>query len=257
MLEISCGMVLVTRENGEERYLLIQNENGICGLPKGHMEAGETETETALREVWEETSIRPELIPGFREEIRYSMSNGNDKKVVFYLGRFSHQMPARNEGFEQFNFLLLPFHQAYDRLSFANTKGVLKRAEDFLRRKAGEDAQHETTHPMKLHERPFAMIAEGRKTIELRLNDQKRQLLRAGDTIVFSNSGDPERQIRAKVVKLHRFASFDDLYCKLPLEQCGYLPEELATASPKDMEAYYTPEEQALHGVVGIELELC
>ena len=257
MLEISCGMVLVTRENGEERYLLIQNENGICGLPKGHMEAGENETETALREVWEETSIRPELIPGFREEIRYSMSNGNDKKVVFYLGRFSHQMPARNEGFEQFNFLLLPFRQAYDRLSFANTKGVLKRADAFLRHRAEGGNEQGNTHHMKLHERPFAMIAEGRKTIELRLNDQKRQLIRVGDTIVFSNSGDPERQIRAKVVKLHRFASFDELYRELPLEQCGYLSEELATASPKDMEAYYTPEEQALHGVVGIELELC
>ena len=257
MLEISCGMVLVTRENGEVRYLLIQNENGICGLPKGHVEAGETETETALREVWEETSVRPELIPGFREEIRYSMSNGNDKKVVFYLGRFSQQMPARNEGFEQFNFLLLPFRQAYDCLSFANTKGVLKRADDFLRHRAEDGNEQGNTHHMKLHERPFAMIAEGRKTIELRLNDQKRQLIRAGDTIVFSNSGDPERQIRAKVVKLHRFASFDELYRELPLEQCGYLPEELETASPKDMEAYYTPEEQARYGVVGIQLELC
>ena len=250
MLERSCGMVLVTTENGEERYLLIQNENGICGLPKGHMESGETEEETALREVWEETSVRPELIPGFREEIRYSMSNGNDKTVAFFLGRFANQTPAQNEGFERFSFLLLPFQQAYDHLSFANTKGVLKKANAFLRKET-------MIHEMKLHDRPFQMIAEGRKTIELRLNDEKRQRIREGDTIVFSRSTDQTQKICAKVIGLHRFNRFADLYRVLPLEKCGYLPEEVAAASPKDMEAYYTAEEQARCGVVGIELELC
>ena len=111
-------------------------------------------------------------------------------------------------------------------------------------------------HHMKLHDQPFRMISEGYKTIELRLYDEKRRCIREGDTIVFSRSRDQTEQICAKVIKLHRFDSFAELYRALPLEQCGYLPEEAAAASPKDMEVYYTAEEQARYGVVGIELEL-
>jgi ASC-1-like (ASCH) protein len=40
------------------------------------------------------------------------------------------------------------------------------------------------------------------------------------------------------------------------LDQCGYLPEELALARPEDMDIYYPPEKQAQYGVVGIEIEL-
>ena len=43
-------------------------------------------------------------------------------------------------------------------------------------------------HYMKLNPKPFAMIAEGRKTIELRLYDEKRQGISLGDTIVFKNT---------------------------------------------------------------------
>ncbi len=248
MLEKSCGAVLYTIENGEILYLLIRDGRGVCGLPKGHMEAGENEMETALREVWEETSVRPELISGFREEIRYKLDNGNDKQVVYYLGCFFSQTPRRNAGFEQFDYLLMPFQQAYDSIRFQNARELLQKADAFVRETA--------IHHMKLHDQPFAMIADGRKTIELRLYDEKRQRIREGDTIVFSHSREPEQQICAKVIRLHRFDSFAELYRALPLEKCGYLPEEAASASPTDMEAYYTAEEQARCGVVGIELEL-
>ena len=248
MLEKSCGAVLYTIENNEILYLLIRDSRGICGLPKGHVEPGETEVETALREVWEETSIRPELISGFRAEIQYKLENGNDKQVVYYLGRFFGQTPRRNAGFEQFDYLLVPFQQAYDSIRFQNAKELLRKANAFVRETA--------IHHMKLHDQPFRMIADGRKTIELRLYDEKRQRIREGDTIVFSRSRESEQQICAKVIRLHRFGSFAELYRVLPLEKCGYLPEEIASASPADMEAYYTAEEQARCGVVGIELEL-
>ena len=69
---------------------------------------------------------------------------------------------------------------------------------------------------------------------------------------------------RAKTVKIQKTpylpdgftVRFADLYAALPLEKCGYLPEEVATASPKDMEAYYTPAQQAEHGVLGIEIQV-
>lgn len=110
-------------------------------------------------------------------------------------------------------------------------------------------------HQMKLHNAPFEEIFAGRKTIELRLYDEKRQRIQIGDEICFSNSSNPGSTITARVTALHRFASFEELYAALPLERCGYRPEELATASPRDMELYYSPQEQARYGVVGIELQ--
>ena len=110
------------------------------------------------------------------------------------------------------------------------------------------------THEMKLNPRPFAQIAEGSKTIELRLYDEKRQRVRVGDTIVFTKTTDPTAQMTATVVKLHRFDSFAALYQSLPPDKCGYSPEQIATADPRDMERYYSPAEQAQYGVLGIEI---
>ena len=112
-----------------------------------------------------------------------------------------------------------------------------------------------TTHTMNLQASPFEKIKSGEKTIELRLLDEKRQKIKAGDTIVFTNSATGET-LRATVVKLHIFPSFEELYRSLPLLQCGYTPEDIHTAHPADMEQYYSPEKQQASGVVGIELSL-
>jgi len=111
-------------------------------------------------------------------------------------------------------------------------------------------------HYMNLRPRPFSMIAGGQKTIELRLYDEKRKSITPGNIIVFTNTDAPEQTLSVKVQRLHIFPSFMELYQSLPLEQCGYLPEELADADPRDMEAYYTPDQQAQYGVVGIEIQL-
>ena len=111
------------------------------------------------------------------------------------------------------------------------------------------------THYMKLHPNPFEMIASGKKTIELRLLDDKRKLIGVGDTLVFKNTQNDDTLI-CTVKELHVFADFDQLYRSLPLEKCGYLPHEIGAASAKDMQAYYSPEEQKRYGVVGIEIEL-
>lgn len=109
---------------------------------------------------------------------------------------------------------------------------------------------------MNLTPQPFSMIADGTKTIELRLLDEKRSLISVGDTLIFTNTADNTRILTCKVKALHRFANFAELYRSLPLDKCGYLPNELATAAPEDMEAYYSVEKQKLYGVIGIELEL-
>ena len=110
-------------------------------------------------------------------------------------------------------------------------------------------------HQMKLHTEPFEMIKSGRKTIELRLWDEKRQRIKIGDTIVFTNTSSGER-MSATVKKLHRFDSFAELYQSLPLLKCGYTEEDIGTAQASDMEAYYSADEQAKYGVVGIEISL-
>lgn len=111
-------------------------------------------------------------------------------------------------------------------------------------------------HYMKLNPRPFSLIADGIKTIELRLLDEKRKKITIGDTLVFKNTHDASSEISCVVTKLHIFNNFEELYSSLPLDKCGYLPSEMATASAKDMEAYYSMEKQQSYGVVGIEIEL-
>ncbi|MBR5797979.1 MAG: ASCH domain-containing protein [Clostridia bacterium] len=107
---------------------------------------------------------------------------------------------------------------------------------------------------MNLTPAPFAMIKSGQKTIELRLFDEKRQHIRVGDEIVFTNTESGETLAKT-VAKLHRFDSFEELYRALPLLKCGYTAEDVHAAHPSDMEQYYSVEEQQKYGVVGIELK--
>ena len=108
-------------------------------------------------------------------------------------------------------------------------------------------------HHMKLQPKPFAQIRRGEKTIELRLYDPKRQRIKVGDNIEFSSIQDKSERIRARVLALHRFQSFAELYQELPLGACGY--NNPAEANPADMEQYYSADEQKKYGVIGIEVE--
>ena len=112
------------------------------------------------------------------------------------------------------------------------------------------------THYMKLNPSPFSMIKRGYKTIELRLYDEKRKVVSVGDTLIFTNTENTEEQLVCLVNNLYIFDSFEKLYEVLPLDKCGYLPEEISSASYKDMEDYYSPMEQKRYGVVGIEIIL-
>ena len=111
-------------------------------------------------------------------------------------------------------------------------------------------------HVMKLHSAPFEMIRSGRKTIELRLYDEKRRLISIGDEIEFVSPSDSTVSLNCRVIALHKFDSFEDLYESLPLLKCGYTENDILTASPNDMAIYYSKEEQKKYGVIGIEIEL-
>ena len=111
-------------------------------------------------------------------------------------------------------------------------------------------------HRMRLDADAFAKIDAGEKTVELRLYDEKRRRVQAGDVIRFESTADDTDVLYARVEGMRFFATFDELYSALPLTKCGYTEKEAATASPRDMDRYYSREEQRKWGVVGIELSL-
>ena len=109
-------------------------------------------------------------------------------------------------------------------------------------------------HQMKLQPNPFRKIKSGSKTIELRLNDEKRQQVQVGDFIEFTMLDDTAQKLTVRVTALHHFNSFAELYAALPKEKLGYAPDE--TPVPDHMDAYYPRDKQKKYGVFGIELRL-
>lgn len=83
----SCGSIIYRREKDQIRYLLLfQRGSHTWSFPKGHMEPGECEEATALREVREEVRLTVKLIPGFRQEATYPVGAGT-KTVVLFLSK--------------------------------------------------------------------------------------------------------------------------------------------------------------------------
>ena len=107
-------------------------------------------------------------------------------------------------------------------------------------------------HEMKLNNGPFKNIKNGTKTIELRLNDEKRQLLKIKDLIEFTNRENLEKML-VEIQNLYHYPSFDELYKHFDKVSMGY--KENDVADPKDMEEYYSKEEQEKYGVLGIEIK--
>ena len=98
---------------------------------------------------------------------------------------------------------------------------------------------------------PYNKINNGTKTIELRLNDEKRQLLKIKDLIEFTNRETLEKML-VEIENLYHYSSFDELYKHFDKVSMGYKEDEIA--DPKDMEEYYSKEEQEKYGVLGIEV---
>ncbi len=133
MTEHSAGGVLFTVEKGVRLYVLVEERGGHRGLPKGHVEPGETLRETALREIREETGIDARLldVPPLQEH--YFLPSGGDKYVTYFLCGFDHQTAVADP--TQVNrVMVLPYSQAVATLTFEGARNVLRRAERYLRR---------------------------------------------------------------------------------------------------------------------------
>lgn len=129
--EKSCGIVPLYFINNEPFVILIQQNNGDFGFPKGHVEGNETELETALRECKEEVDLSPKIIDGFREEISYYISQYDvHKTVVFFIGVIDDLSYRRQES-EVSNILLVPFKEAMKTITYDQTRNVLAKVKDF------------------------------------------------------------------------------------------------------------------------------
>ena len=131
--EYSCGAVVFADSGGLRRYVIIRSLGGDYGFPKGHVEPGETEQDTAMREIWEEVRLCPRILEGFREVHTYALPNkpGVCKKVVFYLAKCENPEP-RHQPEELSGVWLMTFGEAMNVLTFENSRAVLRAAEQFL-----------------------------------------------------------------------------------------------------------------------------
>lgn len=129
--EKTSGAVLYTEKNGERRYLLVRTKSGHIGFPKGHVEYGETETESALREVLEETGITAQLRDDFRMEYTFTTLENTEKTGAFYLACYNYKEAQRQESEIDEDYLLL-YDDALEKLNWEQDKEILRAAEKLL-----------------------------------------------------------------------------------------------------------------------------
>ena len=132
----SCGGVVFTRDESDLRYVIIRQTNGVVCFPKGHIEDGESEEETAIREIKEETGLDVTLVCGFREcdTYQFALDDGREiiKEVVYFLCEFSSQQPVPQES-ELTEIYLLPYAEAREKLQFGRSREILDRANELLK----------------------------------------------------------------------------------------------------------------------------
>ena len=106
LFEKSCGVLPWRVRDGVREFLLVYESYSKCwSLPKGHMEAGETEEQTALRELWEETGLTAKLDTNRRAAIEYPISHIARKQVVFYLGQVEGEAMLPEKEIEKFKWV--------------------------------------------------------------------------------------------------------------------------------------------------------
>ncbi len=131
--EYSCGAVVFTRADGHILFVVVQEQSGAYSFPKGHMENNETELETARREVFEETGLSPDFLPGFREEDEFDPAEkpGTRKRVTYFLAEYENKPLVPRPG-EIRKILLLPYDQALRCFEHDGPRSVLTKAQAFL-----------------------------------------------------------------------------------------------------------------------------
>ena len=124
--EKSCGIIVFD----EGKVLLVHHNKGHYGFPKGHVENNETEYETAIREVKEETNCDAKIIDGFREVITYSPKENVIKDVVFFVGE-PITKNIKPQEIEVSEVLFANINEALNLVTYDEEKDILEKAIEF------------------------------------------------------------------------------------------------------------------------------
>lgn len=134
LYEKSCGAIVIYRDGDRYKTLLVRNHNGRnYSFPKGHVEKGETEQQTAVREVREETGLDVEIIDSFREVADYCPFGKIKKRVVFFMAQtFSDKVRIQEEEID--SCIWVDLFEAHHRCTYDNDLRVIRRAKENLYR---------------------------------------------------------------------------------------------------------------------------
>lgn len=129
----SCGFIVYKTVENTNYYLIIKSTNGDVGFPKGHVESGESELQTAIRELKEETNVDVEIIEGFRKQIEYPLPKRPDviKQSVYFLGRAVTDDVICQEG-EVINAAFVSYDDAMRTLTFEDARRLLEDAKTYV-----------------------------------------------------------------------------------------------------------------------------
>lgn len=130
--EKSCGALVCHRDGEKLKILILKHKlGGHWSFPKGHVENGETEQETALREVREETGLDIRLLSNYREVVSYSPKPGVEKDVVYFLGYAEDGRTVMQEE-EVSEIRWVNVSDAHEFLTYYNDKQLLRRAKKYI-----------------------------------------------------------------------------------------------------------------------------
>lgn len=117
----SCGCIVFN--NG--KILLVKHKKGHIGFPKGHPEGNETDVDTAIREVKEETNIDVEIISNKTYKETYCPEEGVIKDVIYFLARKVSGKDKPQEK-EVAQIMWIDVEKAIDEITFEESKQVLR-----------------------------------------------------------------------------------------------------------------------------------
>lgn len=132
--EVSSGAILYHRDNQTITFLLLHYYSGHWDFPKGNKEEGESDVDTALREITEETGITDvTILDDFKKQVFYKYKRNNQlisKKVIYFLAETKSSNVVLSN--EHLNFLWAQYEEAFRRITYSTSKEILTEGYKFL-----------------------------------------------------------------------------------------------------------------------------